>query len=83
MPVGYGRQNAVAGPVTRTGGWAFQPMRDNDPSTENDSDVFRALVAAATARQGQRLIITDADDADDAQASGRWLAAAEPVEVRR
>ena len=47
------------------------------------SPAVTALVASATARQPQRLVMTDSDTLDGAQASGRWLSTDTPVEVKR
>lgn len=44
------------------------------------SDGLRAHVASDS--RGQRFVLTDAEDVDDAQVSGRWLACPDPVEVR-
>lgn len=43
----------------------------------------QAFVAAGTATQPQRFVIAEGETADDAQASGAWVSAANPSEVRR
>lgn len=40
-------------------------------------------VVPATASQPQRLVLSPHRDSDDAQASGEWIAAVGPVEVKR
>lgn len=50
---------------------------------DTDSDNLTTIIASATARQPQRVIIGEGDDEDDVQASGAWVAAAELVEVER
>jgi len=42
-----------------------------------------AFVAGGSAAQPQRLVIGAGATLDEVQASGRWLAAADPVEVRQ
>lgn len=49
----------------------------------DDTPDLNAEIVAGTARQPQRLVITPATDVDAAQASGEWLAAANPAENRR
>jgi len=45
-----------------------------------DANTF---VAGGSQTQRQRLVIGAGATLDEVQASGRWLAAADPVEVRR
>lgn len=42
----------------------------------------RLFVTTATARQAQRLVVGEGETLNDVQGSGRWLATADPVEVR-
>lgn len=56
---------------------------DNLEAPPDDTPDLHAEAVAGTARQPQRLVISAADDVDAAQASGEWIAAANPEENRR
>ena len=43
----------------------------------------RTFVASGTAAQSQRLIISTAEGIDELQATGEWIASADPEEVQR
>jgi len=44
---------------------------------------MQAFAISGTATQSQRFVVADADSLDAAQASGRWISSADPVEVRQ
>jgi len=50
--------------------------------SESESKM-QAFVASGTATQPQRFVVAGADSLDAAQASGRWISSADPVEVRQ
>jgi len=59
---------------------ASRPEKATDATA---SPAVTALVASATARQPQRLVMTESDTLGGAQASGAWLSTDTLAEVRR
>jgi hypothetical protein len=49
----------------------------------SESEQMQAFVASGTAAQPQRFVIAEADSLDAAQADGRWISSANPVEIKR
>jgi hypothetical protein len=49
----------------------------------SETEQMQAFAVSGTATQPQRFLVADADSLDDAQASGRWISSADPVEVRQ
>jgi len=51
-------------------------MSESKPKTQS-------FIASATAAQPQRFVISEADSLNDAQADGRWISSANPVDIKR
>lgn len=59
----------------------MNPQTDTEADTQpfGETEGLTPIVASGTASQPKRLVLTDQEDIDGAQATGRWISAGSTV----